>query len=226
MVNIKEIYMNCNRNFTVEHPVPQINTDSDYFLMQRGSSAFLEPRKFSCFLVMDPCNPASVDSAVRYWGRTIQSGGLISGAFGISSPNLNEDSIKKVKEKLSPMPFASIPHLPFSSPLDWNSVMLDSASRQAQELLSLPTSSHSNLMSPVKFNSTKKLVTLLMPGFDKSEIKLYQVHSNPLSCRRLVVLSTNLFHLQFVHTIYNHVVNGRSDCPFLDCLGKFDGVFV
>ncbi|PKI55948.1 hypothetical protein CRG98_023680 [Punica granatum] len=52
--------------------------------------------------------------------------------------------------------------------------MLNSASRQSQELLSLPSSSHSNVMAPVKFDAAKKSVTLLMPGFDKSEIKLYQ----------------------------------------------------
>ncbi|KAK4793484.1 hypothetical protein SAY86_023919 [Trapa natans] len=142
-------------------------------MLLRGSAAFLEPRKFSCFLVMDPQNPTSVDSALRFWGRTIQSGGLISGAFGVSFPDVSEDSIGRVKEKLSPMAFASIPHLPLSSPIDWNSV-LSSASKQAQELLSSPSSSHSNLMLPVKFDSAKKLVTLLMPGFDKSEIKLYQ----------------------------------------------------
>lgn len=169
--------------------------------MQRGSSAFLDPRKFSCFLVMDPHNPASVDSAARYWGRTIQSGGLISGAFSISSPDHSEDSTKRVKEKLSPMPFASIPFLPLSSPPDWKSVMMDSASSQARELLSSPSSSCSNLMAPVKFDSAKKLVTLLMPGFDKSEIKLYQVHSNPSSCgRRIVYLSIFCIDNQFVHS--------------------------
>uniref|UniRef100_F6HSS4 Uncharacterized protein n=2 Tax=Vitis TaxID=3603 RepID=F6HSS4_VITVI len=29
-------------------------------------------------------------------------------------------------------------------------------------------------MEPVKFDPSKKSVSLLMPGFDKSEIKLYQ----------------------------------------------------
>ncbi|OWM75810.1 hypothetical protein CDL15_Pgr009454 [Punica granatum] len=142
-------------------------------MLLRGSSAFLEQHKFGCFIVMDPHNPVSVDSAIRYWGRTIQSGGQVSGAFGISSLDPSEDSNEKVKG-LSPMPFAFIPHLSFCSRPDWNSVMLNSASRQSQELLSLPSSSHSNVMAPVKFDAAKKSVTLLMPGFDKSEIKLYQ----------------------------------------------------
>ncbi|KAM3741431.1 hypothetical protein ACB098_08G176800 [Castanea mollissima] len=32
-------------------------------MLERGSSAFLQPHKFGCFLVMDPNNPISVNSA-------------------------------------------------------------------------------------------------------------------------------------------------------------------
>lgn len=142
--------------------------------MQRGSSVFSEPHKFGCFLVMHPNNPMSVNSALRYWGCTIQAGAQVSGAFGIDSPNLNEELVEQVKRAFSPLPFAFTPQFEVDSPLDWKEIMLNSVSKDAKNLLSLPPSHLSN-MSSVKFDSAKKSVTLLMPGFDKTEIKLYQV---------------------------------------------------
>ena len=151
--------------------------------LQRGSSAFSEPHKFSCFLMMHPDSPISVNSALRYWGCTIQAGAQVSGAFGIASPHLNVESMETVKKTFSPIPFAFIPQFQFSFPLDWNQILLNTVSEDAKNLLSVPAR-HSSNMSSVKFDSAKKSVTLLMPGFDKSEIKLYQVRppfhsSNP-----------------------------------------------
>lgn len=142
--------------------------------MQRGSSAFADPHKFGCFLVMDPNNPISVNSALRYWGCTIQAGAQVAGAYGFGSPHLNEESVQRVRTHFSPLPFAFIPHLPIDASLDWNAVMLNPVSKDAQDLLSRGSHS-SSIRSSVKFDATKKSVTLLMPGFDKSEIKLYQV---------------------------------------------------
>lgn len=141
-------------------------------MLERGASAFSDPREFRCFLVVDPQNPASVDSALRYWGSTIQAGALVSGAFGIASPNPTGESMEKIKETFAPMPSTFIPHLSFASPADWDAIMSNSSSKTAREILSLPASSIS--MPSVKFDPVKKLVTLLLPGFDKSEIKLYQ----------------------------------------------------
>lgn len=155
--------------------------------MQRGTSAFSDPHKFRCFLVVDPQNPASVDSALRYWGSTIQAGSLVSGAFGIASPNAAGELTERIKETFAPMPSTLIPHLSFASPADWDAIMSNSSSNKARELLSLPASSIS--MPSVKFDPAKKSVALLLPGFDKSEIKLYQVSSAS------VYLYSPLFHL-------------------------------
>lgn len=144
--------------------------------MQKVSSAFLEPNRFGCFIVMDPTNPASVKSALRYWGSTIQAGAFVSGALGIASQNPTSESIEEVTKTFLPLPFAFVPQLPFSSPSDWGAILSRSASAQAQQLLSSP-SLHNNMMKPVKFDTVAKSVILLMPGFDKSEIKLYQVTS-------------------------------------------------
>ncbi|KAF3432574.1 hypothetical protein FNV43_RR27314 [Rhamnella rubrinervis] len=140
-------------------------------MLERGSSVFSGSQKFGCFLVMDPDNPTSVNSALRYWGCAIQAGAHVSGALGIASPHLHTDLQERAKETFSPLPFAFIPHLSIGSALDWNTIVLNSMNG-AWDLLS-PVSS-SSMISPVKFDAAKKSVTLLMPGFDKSEIKLYQ----------------------------------------------------
>lgn len=145
-------------------------------MVQRGSSGFAEPQKFGCFLVLDPDNPASINSALRYWGGTIQAGAQISGAFAIASPNLDTESEEELKKIFSPLPFAFIPHISLGSPpLDWVAITRNTVGGNAQNLLSTSASGSSSLMSSVTFDAARKSVILFMPGFDKSEIKLYQV---------------------------------------------------
>lgn len=162
--------------------------------MQRGSSALAEPHKFGCFLVMNPNNRTSVNSALRYWGCTIQAGAQVAGAICTASPHLDEESAERVRKNFSPLPLSFLPHLPTDSSLDWNAIMLNPAGKEARDLLSLQAKRSSSLMSSVKFDAAKKSVTLLMPGFDKSEIKLYQVrHVNS----RLLSLIYIFFSSQF-----------------------------
>ncbi|KAL5078799.1 hypothetical protein RYX36_007220 [Vicia faba] len=142
-------------------------------LLEKGSSAFSDPQRFGCFLVMDPNNPTSVNSALRYWGCTIQAGAQVSGAFGLSQqPKL--ESYERANKDLSPLPSAFISSPLMISPIDWNRVLLDTANQDARHLLTSLSSQSSNMTSSVKFNVKNKSVTLFMPGFDKSEIKLYQ----------------------------------------------------
>ncbi|KAJ8760492.1 hypothetical protein K2173_015159 [Erythroxylum novogranatense] len=142
--------------------------------LEQGSLAFLEQHKFGCYVVMDPNNITSVNSALRYWGRTIQSGAHVSGAMAVHSPHLNPESMEEVKNKFSPLPFASVPHLLNNNPIDWDLIMLNAFNKDAREVLYLPTTNSGSVLSPVKFDTMKKSITLFMPGFEKSEIKLYQ----------------------------------------------------
>uniref|UniRef100_A0A2P2JEN5 Uncharacterized protein MANES_06G073100 n=1 Tax=Rhizophora mucronata TaxID=61149 RepID=A0A2P2JEN5_RHIMU len=142
--------------------------------LEQGASTLSEPHNFGCYLVMDLNNLHSINSALRYWGCTIQAGAHVSGAIGISPPHLNEKLVEEVKNKFSPLPFASIPHLSMSSSLDWSLVMQNTVSQDARALISLPTNNRSSQLSSVMFDGAKKSITLFMPGFDKSEIKLYQ----------------------------------------------------
>ncbi|KAG6757815.1 hypothetical protein POTOM_038141 [Populus tomentosa] len=172
--------------------------DSLETMLMRGSSAFYEPSRFGCYLVMDPNIPTSVNSALRYWGCTLQAGAQVSGAIGISSPRFNEESLEGVKKNFSPLPFAFIPHLSIGYPPEWNSVMLNTVGHDARTLFSLPVSHSNSIAPPVKFDAAEKSVTLFMPGFDKSEIKLYQYRGGSELLveagdqRRVICLPTNI----------------------------------
>ncbi|KAI8539230.1 hypothetical protein RHMOL_Rhmol09G0165400 [Rhododendron molle] len=147
--------------------------------LKRGSSVFEETSRFGCYLVMDPNSPTSVNSALRFWGCAIQAGAKVSGAFGVASPNSSGESIGTVKKKFSPLPCSLIPHLSVIPSPDWNEILLNETSAHAKELLSLNTRHNIAVVPSVRFDPANKSVTLFMPGFDKSEIKLYQVIKEP-----------------------------------------------
>jgi arsenite-transporting ATPase len=139
--------------------------------LETGASAWRDPERFRSFLVMDPNNPMSVKAALRYWGCTVQAGSHVSGAFAISSSHLTSQI---PKADFVPLPFASA-SVPFTiTGLDWDKILLDQANSSIRELLSETVSHGTSLTQTVMFDTAKKLVTLFMPGFEKSEIKLYQ----------------------------------------------------
>lgn len=145
--------------------------------MQSGTSFLAEPRTLGCYLVMDPNSPTSLRCALRYWGGAIQAGAQVSGAFGIASPSCWEESTEMIKNNFSPLPCALFPHLLAGAVIvEWNETLQNHYSKDARNLLTL-TYNKSVIASPVIFDSAKKSITLFMPGFDKSEIKLYQVCS-------------------------------------------------
>ncbi|KAK6931447.1 ArsA, HSP20-like domain [Dillenia turbinata] len=144
--------------------------DSLEKILERGSSAFTEPSKFGCYIVMDLNSEISVKSALRYCGCAIQAGAQVSGALGVAYQHSSAESVKEIQRNFSPIPFASIPHL--GLPPDWDA-MLNTLSEDTRNLLSPPTHG-SSCLSPVQFDLARKSITLFMPGFDKSEIKLFQ----------------------------------------------------
>ncbi|CAK9157956.1 unnamed protein product [Ilex paraguariensis] len=148
--------------------------------LERGSSVLAEPHRFGCYVVMDPNSPTSLSSALRYWGCAIQAGAQVSGAFCVTSNSFAE-SLEEVKKNFSPLPFASIPHISMHTPPDWNEIILNNLFQGAQDLLTFSTGDNSSIPCTVMFDPANKSVTLLMPGFDKSEIKLYQVWLLPFT---------------------------------------------
>lgn len=140
-------------------------------ILQKGSRAFADPLKFSCYLVMDPSNCMSVNAALRYWGCAIQAGAHISGAFYPASPSYKSINISIV-DTFFPLASASVPLLSMDSSINWD-IALKDLNADAKKLLTINTGSGRNI-SPVTFDQTKKMVTLFLPGFDKSEIKLSQ----------------------------------------------------
>ncbi|KAK4357560.1 hypothetical protein RND71_023170 [Anisodus tanguticus] len=140
-------------------------------LLERGSTIFAEPKRFGCYIVVDPKSTVSLASALRYWGCLIQAGAQVSGALALPSPNSSGELGAKI-EDFSPLPSAFVPRISVGAHLDWNKVMQDSHSESARNLLTV--TAHKRSISPVTFDPAKRIVTLLMPGFDKSEIKLFQ----------------------------------------------------
>ncbi|KAL3636121.1 hypothetical protein CASFOL_020668 [Castilleja foliolosa] len=140
--------------------------------LEKGSSIFSEPRKFGCYLITNPDNSMSLKSALRYWGCAIQAGAQISGAFGLATPDSPVSLAETVKINFSPLPSAFVPHFKFDSHLHWNEILGSNNSKDARTLLS--EINHTSLLSSVRFDPSDKSVKLFMPGFDKSEIKLYQ----------------------------------------------------
>ncbi|KAK1280555.1 hypothetical protein QJS04_geneDACA002906 [Acorus gramineus] len=138
-------------------------------LLEKVSAAFTEPSRFNCYILMDPNNKLSVRSALRYWGCAIQAGTQVSGAFGFAPQSSFVSA--EVTEKLSPLAFALVPYLSSYSSVDWDAT-IGSLANDAEEILNAKSK---NFQPSVRFDPSKKSVTLLMPGFDKSEIKLYQV---------------------------------------------------
>lgn len=138
--------------------------------LERGSAFFQKLQKFSCYIVMNQDSQLSVMSALRYWGCAIQAGVQVSGAFAFASPNAE---LAATAKDFSPLPFASIPHLSMSAHPNWNEVLVNAQSQDARQLLNL-TSKQTSIFPPVTFDPGNKSITLFMPGFDKSEIKLFQ----------------------------------------------------
>ncbi|KAG0534437.1 hypothetical protein BDA96_04G280400 [Sorghum bicolor] len=137
-------------------------------LLEKVSVWFADPSKLACFLIMDPRRSISVSSALRYWGCTTQAGGQICGAFGYTEDP--SEMHQEVAQKFLPLSLSFLPFLPNDSSADWSRA-LSSLSQNAKEQLR----NTSTLVYPsVSFDSVQKSVTLFMPGFDKSEIKLYQ----------------------------------------------------
>ncbi|XP_057872614.1 uncharacterized protein At1g26090, chloroplastic [Cryptomeria japonica] len=146
--------------------------DSADSILEKGSSAFANPLKFSCYLVMDPSNCMSVKAALRYWGCAIQAGAHVAGAFYPASA-LNEASNKaSIEEKFCPLATAGVPLLSMDSAINWD-IAMNNMDEDAKKLLTINNIS-SRSISPVTFDQNKKMLTLFMPGFDKSEIKLSQ----------------------------------------------------
>lgn len=145
----------------------------------------------------------SVDSALRYWGCTLQAGAVVSGAFAMSSLKPGVDSLERIKDLLAPLPVSSLTLPAFMNPQISNMAIVNKCSEHARKLLSSPEIDVMKLLPSVKFDQAQKSVTLLMPGFQKSDIKLYQVSS---MCINFMFLVSYVFWW-----------NLSSSCPRVQC---------
>ncbi|CAM8936682.1 unnamed protein product [Rhodiola kirilowii] len=142
-------------------------------LRLRGASAFLDPVKVACYLTMNVDCPVSVNTALRFWGCTIQAGGQVSGSLGFGASHSHQEHMETAERVFAPLPLALMPHLSFGASPEWSTIV-PTLSDKLQNLLSIVENKSSEILTPVKFDPIKKSITLFMPGFDKYEIKLYQ----------------------------------------------------
>ncbi|KAH9320516.1 hypothetical protein KI387_015155, partial [Taxus chinensis] len=146
---------------------------SEETLWMKGSSAFANPLKFSCYLVMDPSNCMSVKVALRYWGCAIQAGTNVSGAFYLAFASNRASNKGPIEENFFPLATASVPFLSMDFVINWG-IAINNLNEDARKFLTLK-SGNSRSISPVTFDQTKKTLTLFLPRFDKSDIRLSQV---------------------------------------------------
>nr|CAD1838258.1 unnamed protein product [Ananas comosus var. bracteatus] len=137
-------------------------------ILGKASTSFTDSNKFRCYLVMDPKRSITITSALRYWGCAIQAGTQISGALGFA-PQSSSIS-QEVAGKFTPLSVGTLPYLLIDSSLDWDAA-ISSLSQDTEDLLTI---THKCSHPSVTFDTSQKSVKLFMPGFDKSEIKLYQ----------------------------------------------------
>jgi len=78
---------------------------------------------------------------------------------------------QEVAQKFMPLSFSLLPFLSNDSSANWSRALSLLSQNTKEQLRN--TSIH--VYPSVSFDSVQKSVTLFMPGFDKSEIKLYQV---------------------------------------------------
>ncbi|KAL3680330.1 hypothetical protein R1sor_023286 [Riccia sorocarpa] len=129
---------------------------------------FSDPTRFGCYIVTDFRNQLASDSALRYWGCAVQAGVSVSGAFYTATPD-NPDLDDAVRENYGPLPIGEVPLLSFRSAPDWERVLSDfEAGDILDGMQPFPTP------PGVAFDKAARTVTLFLPGFAKSEIKLSQ----------------------------------------------------
>jgi hypothetical protein len=81
---------------------------------------FQDPKRFACFLVTNPSNSISVDTALRYWGCATQAGVHVAGAlYPFSSPEATAPDAEFGK-KFVPLSVAGLPYVAFDSPPNWD----------------------------------------------------------------------------------------------------------
>lgn len=102
----------------------------------------------------------------------MQAGVNVSGAVHIAAGGGSEAWSDSILEDYSPLTLAEIPHFSFEKSPDWTK-LLSSLHPQFGEILQGQSTRH--IPPPVAIDKSSNTVTLFLPGFPKSEVKLSQV---------------------------------------------------
>ncbi|KAH9289380.1 hypothetical protein KI387_033497, partial [Taxus chinensis] len=119
------------------------------------------------------CNgPQLVKIALRYRGCVIQADTNVSGAFYLASSSNGASNKGPIEENFLPLTIVGVPFLSMDSIINWD-ININCLNEDARKFITLK-SGNSRSISPVTFDQTKKTLTLFLPRFDKSDIRLSQ----------------------------------------------------
>jgi arsenite-transporting ATPase len=124
-------------------------------LLDQGKAAVADPNRVGAYLVTTT-NAGAIATARYYWGAAQQVGLTVGGVI------LNlEQGDSSLDGEFAPLPISTVPVCPGE---DWQPIM--DALPDASQIVQAPR--------PVTVNLAEKKVSLFLPGFNKSQVKLTQ----------------------------------------------------
>jgi anion-transporting ArsA/GET3 family ATPase len=124
-------------------------------MLDQGKAAVADPNRVLAYLVTTG-DEAAIATAKYLWGSAQQMGLTVGGVL------LNETGvIEAVRSEFSPIP---VNHIPSKVAHDWQPLM-DAMPDFSQA---------SQVPRPITINTVEKKVSLFLPGFDKTQVKLTQ----------------------------------------------------
>jgi anion-transporting ArsA/GET3 family ATPase len=146
-----------NINFSFDNLPQPVGQAQD--LLEQAQAAVNNPQRVAAFLVSTP-DSISLASARYLWGSAQQMGITVAGL--LLNQASNGSSAPTVQEQFSPLPITPLPTI---TPGDWQPLMA-----------ALPNlrSAATTAPRPLSIDIPAGKITLFLPGFDKTQVKLSQ----------------------------------------------------
>jgi arsenite-transporting ATPase len=141
-----------NVNFSFDQlPAPLQQAES---MLTQGENALKDPSRIAAYLVTTP-DPAALATAKYLWGSAQQMGIHVAGVL------LNQATSPLEGDTFAPLPVTPLPTV---TPGDWST--LSGALPNLQQTATAP--------SPLSIDIAAGKISLFLPGFDKTQVKLSQ----------------------------------------------------
>ncbi|CAM6107341.1 unnamed protein product [Calypogeia fissa] len=157
-----------------DRSTPEIWSEVDS-IFSKTVAAFADRTRFGCYLVTNPRNKLAHECALRYWGCAMQAGVHVTGAVHMAPRGDFEALADSIQEDYSPLTLAEIPHFSFGESPNWKELLSNLHPHFGQIL---QDKAMSPIPPPVAIDKSSNTITLFLPGFPKSEVKLSQWRGN------------------------------------------------